>query len=306
MRLQKNQIYESVDGTKSNDSEQMHPFRSEMSLVLSYSGNKSKYTTAKDSDKTNDSDVDCTPPPKLPSAMELFPNKLAYGATRDRYGTEHNIEMPNNDAPKEVNKNAINKENNTNETMQSDSNIGLQTFGRRERMPDNIHNQNIGINVAIPKIKAIDVNDSPISELSTQDSNQTVKNADQSQNTNIDDDKSIQKQQDDKKDANKTGRRVSIHCNGKPLIDQSEAIPSHSGDCDVTCTDCEIEEPITLTPTSFRLRRASCNRKFSDESIGSLLYPPNPFYSYKRGKKSFLSTVRVVHSDLELFEIVFY
>lgn len=110
----------------------------------------------------------------------------------------------------------------------------------------------------------------------------------------MNDDDYEEKQKGEFKDQNKCGRRVSIQFNGKPLEKQHETMPSNSNDCDANCTDCDIEEPIAITPTSFRLRRASCNRKFSDESFGSLLYPPSSFFGYKRGKKSFLSSVSYI------------
>lgn len=94
-------------------------------------------------------------------------------------------------------------------------------------------------------------------------------------------------------------RRVSIQFNGKPMTDQQETEP-HSNDCDMTNNnDLSAEEVLSITPISCRRsRRSSCSRKLSDDSIGSFLYPPNPFSfgSHKRGgrRPSFLSRR---HSD---------
>lgn len=73
--------YENVNRAKSiissDSSDHSHPYRTEMSLILSYNGNKSKYSTNKSTDKSQESETD-TPPPNLPQAMKLFPNKLMY------------------------------------------------------------------------------------------------------------------------------------------------------------------------------------------------------------------------------------
>lgn len=67
--------------TSSDSSDHSHPYRTEMSLILSYNGNKSKYSTNKSTDKSQ-SETD-TPPPNLPQAMKLFPNKLLYTPNND-------------------------------------------------------------------------------------------------------------------------------------------------------------------------------------------------------------------------------
>lgn len=79
MKMHKNQIYENVKSAKNTESDQSHPYRTEMSLILSYNGNKSKYSTNQNVDKAQESDVD-TPPPNVPQAMKLLPNKLPYAA----------------------------------------------------------------------------------------------------------------------------------------------------------------------------------------------------------------------------------
>lgn len=82
------------------------------------------------------------------------------------------------------------------------------------------------------------------------------------------------------------------------MTDQQETEP-HSNDRDMTNShDLSAEEVLSITPISRRSRRSSCSRKLSDDSIGSFLYPPNPFGfgSHKHGgrKTTFLSRR---HSD---------
>lgn len=87
MQMQTNPCYENLQRTKSiktAETDQSHPYRTEMSLVLSYNGNKSKYSTLQNLDKTHESDTD-TPPPNLPHAMKLLPNKLTYTSKNEPF-----------------------------------------------------------------------------------------------------------------------------------------------------------------------------------------------------------------------------
>lgn len=87
MQMQNSATYENVKrikNTTSCDSDQQPPYRTEMSLVLSYNGNKSKYCTSQYSDKIQESDID-TPPPSLPHAMKLLPNKLTYAGNNELF-----------------------------------------------------------------------------------------------------------------------------------------------------------------------------------------------------------------------------
>lgn len=79
MQMQSNAVYENVT---SSDSDQTPPYRTEMSLVLSYSGNKSKYSTTQNADKKLGSEND-SPPTNFPHAMKLLPNKLTYTAQNE-------------------------------------------------------------------------------------------------------------------------------------------------------------------------------------------------------------------------------
>lgn len=79
MKMHKNQIYENVKRAENTNSDQSHPYRTEMSLTLSYNGNKSKYSTNQNADRVQESEID-TPPANVPQAMKLLPNKLPYAS----------------------------------------------------------------------------------------------------------------------------------------------------------------------------------------------------------------------------------
>lgn len=91
MHVQKCPTYENIKRSKSitsSDSDQPHPYRTEMSLVLSYNGNKSKYSTSQQAAKIQESDID-TPPPTLPHSMKLLPNKLNYAGNNESFKAVH-------------------------------------------------------------------------------------------------------------------------------------------------------------------------------------------------------------------------
>lgn len=74
-------------------------------------------------------------------------------------------------------------------------------------------------------------------------------------------------------------RRVSIHFNGIPVTIEPDSEPHSNNDSDVNTTAEMVAEELVSAAISCRRasRRFSCSRKMSDESIGSFLYPPNPF-----------------------------
>lgn len=92
-----------------------HPYRTEMSLVLSYDGQKSKYTTSSDLEKAQEIG---TPPPNVPQAMKLLPNKLPYASTT---ASKSDIEINAIDSPR----NDANNENDTNEKLLTKSQVKL-------------------------------------------------------------------------------------------------------------------------------------------------------------------------------------
>lgn len=108
MNMQKNRIYENCKSAKTPDIDQAHPYRTEMSLVLSYSGNKSKYYTTHNADK--ESDIETTPP-NLPQAMKLFPPNLTYTGKSEIF----------NQSPAKMDQTTANTENSANEEILSKS-----------------------------------------------------------------------------------------------------------------------------------------------------------------------------------------
>lgn len=121
IQLQNNKLYENMDAINRNDSD--HSFRTEMNLVLSYNGNKSKYTTQnkQELDKTQDSDID-TPPPNFPQAMKLFPNKLAYTVKNGIVKTDSEATSTKSEYHSKDN---VDSENNTNEKLLSKSHVKI-------------------------------------------------------------------------------------------------------------------------------------------------------------------------------------
>lgn len=109
--MHKNQIYENVESAKNSDSDQSHPYRTEMSLILSYNGNKSKYTSTKNASNSLESDVE-TPPPNVPHAMKLLPNKLPYAIKSELFKPSQLSEQGN-----------VNIENSANEEILSKSQV---------------------------------------------------------------------------------------------------------------------------------------------------------------------------------------
>lgn len=109
IQMQSNQIYENVNST---DSDHSPPFRTDLSLVLSYSGNKSKYSTTQNGNKSQDSDVDT---PTMPIAMKLLPNKLTYAGKTEL--------KPINGSSQEVAQSIVNVENSANEEILSKSQV---------------------------------------------------------------------------------------------------------------------------------------------------------------------------------------
>lgn len=113
IQMQKNPTYENVKNGKSiknADTDQPHPYRTEMSLVLSYTGNKSKYSTNQSADKLRESNVDISPT-NLPEAMKLLPNKLNYVDKSEKF---KQITQPTYADIEQVN---INTENSANEEV---------------------------------------------------------------------------------------------------------------------------------------------------------------------------------------------
>lgn len=115
MKMHKNQIYENVKSAKNTNSDQSHPYRTEMSLTLSYNGNKSKYSTNQNADRMQEPEID-TPPANVPQAMKLLPNKLPY-ASKSEIFKQSFINAQHSDQGQ------VNIENSSNEICSSKSQV---------------------------------------------------------------------------------------------------------------------------------------------------------------------------------------
>lgn len=151
LRSQQRLNDENADLNRSSDSDPSHPYRTEMSLVLSYNGNQSKYSTV----NSNDSDIE--PTLSLPSAMKLLPNRLVYTTPSNRLEDEPESKLLQNGIRKDTEKNSTNVENKTNEVILSPPSI---TFEKAETETDctkysseNIHNELYGNTSDVDNIK---------------------------------------------------------------------------------------------------------------------------------------------------------
>lgn len=163
LRLQQNLNDENGEVNRSSDSDLSHPYRTEMSLVLSYNGNQSKYSTA----NSNDSDIE--PTLSLPSAMKLLPNRLVYTAPSNRLEDELDSQPLQNGIRNETEKNLSNVENNANEIILSPPSI---TFEKAETdwtkySTENIHNELYGNASDADNIKRINESKSSANSINT-------------------------------------------------------------------------------------------------------------------------------------------
>lgn len=152
--MQSNRIYENVTTAKHTDADQSPPYRTEMSLVLSYSGNKSKYSTQQIAANVQEPVIH-TPPPSLPRAMKLFPNKLAYAGKSDSFKSG---------IPVDVEQKIVNTDNSANEEMQSKTQMG-SVIERSEsdasnKKPSARNNEQMTKNGDNPEPKKIDTGNS--------------------------------------------------------------------------------------------------------------------------------------------------
>lgn len=141
MQMQKNPMYENVKSVKNSDSDQPHPYRTEMSLILSYNGNKSKYSTTKNIDKAQESDIE-TPPPNVPQAMKLLPNQLPYATKNDLLKDK----LMNSPMSEQGN---VNIENSANEQILSKSQVTQSGTGNTVQSPEYGKTKNVTLNTEI-------------------------------------------------------------------------------------------------------------------------------------------------------------
>ncbi|XP_031637143.1 uncharacterized protein LOC116349721 isoform X2 [Contarinia nasturtii] len=279
MQMQTNAVYENVT---SSDSDQTPPYRTEMSLVLSYSGNKSKYSTTKNSDKKPDSDNDASPT-NVPQAMKLLPNKLTYT-------NEMLKQMPTNSQSTNNLQEVLNTENSANEEilLKSQGNHVACSKTNEKKSNGNKHIKEERNIVGDARVNVDSVLSNGSKESTSKSKQRNSNDSQESKETGT----SSKNSHENIKDA----PRVSIQFNGKPITDQLDATEPHSNDADLNSTDLTEDELLAIPPMSYlRSRRTSCSRKVDE--IGTFLYPPNPFAfsSHKRGRRSSFLSRR--HSD---------
>lgn len=155
LRLEQSLNNENAEvNNRSSDSDLSHPYRTEMSLVLSYNGNQSKYSTA----NLNDSDIE--PTLSLPSAMKLLPNRLVYTTPSNRLEDEPELQPLQNSIRKDTVENLANAEKSTNDVILSTPSI---TFEKAETdwtkySSENNHNELYGNTSDVGKVQGINEN----------------------------------------------------------------------------------------------------------------------------------------------------
>lgn len=329
MQIQTNPIYQNIDASTDSNAEE-HPYRTEMSLVLSYNGNKSKYKSH-DSDKTSDvTDID-TPPPSIPQAMALLPSKLTYAMKcDDRTAPAAAITItktspsPTEAIDTECN---INTENHANEEIYTKSQVKHVS-----RSNSNGKHADATTTKAQSATKKLPVN----GESSTDNGkSQNEIKATESRTANDSETVNVLATLADSAQLNKLGffwfslvlqtltvpdiepqsqskhtRRVSIHFNGRPMTEEEKNSneppppqPQKADEATNIVDEIPIEEAeaILLTPTLAcrrASRRNSMNRKFSDDSIGSFLLAPTSQFLFSKSSKKQCLPRR--HSDISL------
>lgn len=150
LRLQQSLNDENAEVNRLSDPDLLHPYRTEMSLVLSYNGSQSKYSTA----TSNYSNIE--PTPSLPSAMKLLPNRLLYTTSSNRSEDKPESKLLQNGIRKDTEKKSTNAENNTNEVILPPACITFETVDTdwTKYSSENIHNELYKNTSDIEKIKA--------------------------------------------------------------------------------------------------------------------------------------------------------
>lgn len=302
MQFHNNRIYEDI---RTNESQQ--PYRTEMSVVLSYDGNQKNAIEKQQSSAIAHGD-NCnagpdTPTQTLPRAMKLLPNTLPY--------INMDASIPST-SQNDCNQDEMERENNENAAVQ---NANVEPIGKSVNFMPSTKGDESAIDAATNsatnastrktffgrkssvdsrKIKRKDsIMDGTIPEPDTEnasDEKEVPRGADVN---NLDSISTSSKKSIDAQKRSKSARRVSIHFNGKqsaanepPTTNEStqqlEVPPASSN---------EIDE-VKLTPILYSRRHHSISSR--KDSVGSILYPSSPFLMRRASKKPMLSRR---HSD---------
>lgn len=316
MQFHNNRIYE---GSRANEMQQ--PYRTEMSVILSYDGNPKKIIekpslpALSPGDGCVGTDGTDTPTQTLPRAMKLLPNKLSYikkdastvpvplTSRSDLHQDEMERENDENAAMQDASVETTVKNVNfmpTLERSDESANDALAKCGKNTNANamTSMRKHFFGRRSSVGKIKRKDsIMDATNAEQDTEnaiDEKELAESGDTNHTNNVDSNSTSSKKSADAIKRTKSSRRVSIHFNGK-ANDATTNVPSSTND--LTAPD-EPTEPsneiddIKHTPILCSRRHHSISSR--QDSIGSILYPSSPFYSRRATKKSMMSRR---HSD---------
>lgn len=312
MQFHNNQIYESIR------TDEMHqPFRTEMSVVLSYDGNRKKITENHQpsppvlrSDTCIGTDGTNSPMQTLPRAMKLLPNTLPYIKKDTLMASTSQSDSNPDDMERENDENAAMQDANGEITTRNVNFVATPTTDDGNMKEDastkgsknattiaSMRKHFFGRKSSVAKINRKDsiITDETNTEQDTENVPEEIEltqNGDHDAN-NLDSNSISSRILGEPVKRSKSARRVSIHFNSKP----------NGGDCNESSTAVEFNEPdaqpvpssdvdeIKHTPILCSRRHHSiASRK---DSIGSIIYA-SPLCSRRGIRKSVLSRR---HSD---------
>lgn len=307
MQFHNNRIYEG--GSRADEGHQ--PFRTEMSVVLSYDGNQKKAKALVSQSNTATDGTD-TPTQTLPRAMKLLPNTLPYikketstpsTSQSDSHQDEmerENVEnaamqdasvdttaknvnfMPTTDKGDDSAKDASTKCSKNGNTIAS---MRKHLFGRRS-----------SVGKAKRKGSIVDTSSAEQdTENAIDESKEPPQSGDSDAVTNANNvDSSLSQKSPDASKRIKPPRRVSISFNGQPnsAATNEPSLPNEPTQLELPPVPSNEIDEIKHTPILCSRRNHSISSR--QDSIGSILYPSSPFYSRRATKKSMLSRR---HSD---------
>lgn len=311
MQFHNNRIYEGggID-------EMQQPYRTEMSVVLSYNGNQKKVIERQELssiprvDSCIATDGTVTPTQTLPRAMKLLPNTLSY-VKKDASTPPTSRSNPNQDAmERENDENAAVQDANV-ETTTKNVNFKPTTDKSDESAKDiltkctkntstmaSMRKHFFGRRSSVGKIKRKDsITDAIHAERDieiTIDEKETIECSDSCIADNVDPNSTSNEKSSDALKRTKSTRRVSVNFNGKS---NGAGINESSSTNELTQLDApstqsnEIDE-IKQTPILCSRRHHSISSR--QDSIGSIVYPSSPFFARRASKRSVLSRR---HSD---------
>lgn len=300
MQFHNNRIYED---SRANELQQ--PYRTEMSVVLSYDGNQKNAIEKQQSSAVTQVD-NCnagpdTPTQTLPRAMKLLPNTLPYinmdasiPSTSRSECKQDEMERENdeNAAVQNANVEPTGKNVNFMPTTKSDESANDAATNSAKNAPT--RKSFFGRKPSVGRIKRKDsIMDATITEPDTENASDEKEVPRGIDANNLDSISTSSKKSIDAQKRTKSGRRVSIHFNGKQNA-ASEPLPINEStqQLEVPPASSNETEEVKLTPILHSRRHHSISSR--KDSVGSILYPSSPFLMRRASKKPMLSRR---HSD---------